>query len=482
MRGAMTGRFRTWSPRQARLAVAFAAKQRREQAAAGVPRARQGRGVAEQIGLARRCSPTRAARFLANAQILCLDLPATMTRHVAGQLSAYRAGLVATEVALLSPGDRALVDADVNPGGPLDLAALTQGDALAELVRGYQAEPADLSRLSDRAVRAAAASAAYRVDPGAAVRRGRHAESERYVSLRPAPDTMAILSAYLPVRQGVACLASLRQAADAARAAGDARSRGQVMADSLFARLSGAERPVELPLELQLVLTDAALLGDLVDDAQGPAPSRAPQAGTAGDEQPPDDGAEAPVSALSPTPPSTPGREPADLVGYGPIPAATARAWLRDNLDAESAMWIRRLVTGPVSGGVAAIDTRARLFPAALRRLILARDRFCRTPYCGAPIRHIDHATAHAYEGPTSAANGQGLCERCNLAKSAPGWAAGAVADPAGRERHAVATTTPTGHRYVSTAPPVARSQSDGCPRDERSETGTGAEGLPRAG
>ena len=45
--------------------------------------------------------------------------------------------MVATEVALLSPGDRALVDADVNPGGPLDLAALTQGDALAELVRGY---------------------------------------------------------------------------------------------------------------------------------------------------------------------------------------------------------------------------------------------------------------------------------------------------------------------------------------------------------
>lgn len=37
------------------------------------------------------------------------------------------------------------------------------------------------------------------------------------------------------------------------------------------------------------------------------------------------------------------------------------------------------------------MDSRARLFPAGLRRFIRARDDTCRTPYCDAPIRHLDH-------------------------------------------------------------------------------------------
>ena len=56
--------------RQARLAVSFDVAERRAQAAAGVPASRQGRGVAEQIALARRESPTRGASLLAQAKIL----------------------------------------------------------------------------------------------------------------------------------------------------------------------------------------------------------------------------------------------------------------------------------------------------------------------------------------------------------------------------------------------------------------------------
>lgn len=119
-----------------------------------------------------------------------------------------------------------------------------------------------------------------------------------------------------------------------------------------------------------------------------------------------------------------PAQEPAYLSGYGPVSAATARAWLREGLDAGAKAWIRRLVTDPITGQVTALDTRSWLFPPALRRLILARDRYCRTPYCGAPIRHLDHAHPHAEGGATDATNGQGLCERCNHAKTAPGWTA----------------------------------------------------------
>ena len=101
----------------------------------------------------------------------------------------------------------------------------------------------------------------------------------------------------------------------------------------------------------------------------------------------------------------------------------------------------------------------SRRFTGALRRFILLRDQACRTPWCDAPIRHVDHAIASRADGPTTAVNGQGLCEACNYAKEALGWRARTVrAGP----RHTVRTTTPTGHTYDSTAPPLLPS----CVRD----------------
>jgi hypothetical protein len=80
---------------------------------------------------------------------------------------------------------------------------------------------------------------------------------------------------------------------------------------------------------------------------------------------------------------------------------------------------------------------------------VRVRDRRCRTPWCEAPVRHLDHAEDHAEGGPTSADNGQGLCEGCNDAKQAAGW----TARPRPGPRHTIEITTPTGHRYTSTAP-----------------------------
>ncbi|MCO5308715.1 MAG: DUF222 domain-containing protein [Austwickia sp.] len=508
--------------RQARLEVWFDAAERQAQAAAGVPAKRQGRGVAEQIALARRESPTRAASLLTQAKTLCVDMPATMMRFVAGELSEYRAGLIAAEVALLDAAGRAEVDSMLNSWQP-----------------GSGKGPTDITAMSSRAVRAAAAQAAYRVDPTVPIRRGKHAESERYVSLRPAPDTMAILSAYLPVRQGVACLAALRAAADAARAAGDPRSRGQVMADCLTARLTGAEHAGEIPLEIQLIMTDGTLAADDVNsdaaNEEGHKTEAANEEDTNADDTNADDtnaddtnaddtnaddtnadaandddtnadaATDSPVidsdstgegvspesaatgvaaqessareaagqeaaareaagregareaAAREAAAPEAAAREPAFLVGYGPIPAETARAWLRDSLDANGKAWIRRLLTDPINGQVVALDARARFFPPAMRRLFLARDRYCRTPFCGAPIRHVDHALEHARGGATDVENGQGLCERCNQAKTAPGWSAKTISDPMGLGRHVVQTTTPTGHTYVCAAPSVVR-------------------------
>ena len=61
------------------------------------------------------------------------------------------------------------------------------------------------------------------------------------MTLRPAPDTMTLLTGFLPVAQGVAAYAALTRDADLLKQHGDPRSRGQLMADLMVARLTGQE-------------------------------------------------------------------------------------------------------------------------------------------------------------------------------------------------------------------------------------------------
>ena len=100
------------------------------------------------------------------------------------------------------------------------------------------------------------------------------------------------------------------------------------------------------------------------------------------------------------------------------------------------------------------MESRSRLFPKGLAQFIALRDGTCRTPYCDAPIRHTDHATPAARGGPTTAANGTGLCEACNYTKEAPGWTVTTHTDENGS--HTAVLTTPTGTTHRSTAPPAA--------------------------
>jgi hypothetical protein len=368
---------------QAQVAADLEAATRAEQAAAGLPRDEQGRGVAAQVALARRDSPHRGGQHLGLAKALVHEMPHSLAAMRAGLMSEWRATLIARETACLSREHRSVVD-----------------ERLA-------ADPATLDGVGDRALAARARSLAYRLDPAAALRRVAKAESERRVTLRPAPDTMAQLTTLLPVAQGVATYAALRREADAARAAGDPRTRGQIMADTLVERVTGRAQADRVPVAVRLVMTDRALLEGSDD--------------------------------------------PAHLDGYGPVPASTAR---RIMADGEAEVWLRRLFTHPDTAELVAMDARARRFPTGLSELISLRDQICRTPWCDAPIRHTDHVRRVAEGGETSAANGQGMCEQCNYVKEAPGWSA--VPEPASCPgRHVVTTTTPTGHAYSSRPPPM---------------------------
>lgn len=393
---------------QARVAVAFDAAQRRAQSDAGVPAGELGQGVAAQIALARRESPSRGGRLLGLAKALVSEMPHTLAALDSGRLNEWRATLLVKETACLSAADRCAVDEELS------------------------ADTGTFNGAGDRAIVAAARAASYRRDPHSVTKRASNAAAERNVSLRPAPDTMTYLTALLPVAQGVAVYASLSRHADTARSGGDIRSRGQIMADALVERSTGTPGGIT-GVEIQLVMTERTLL----------------QADS----------------------------EPARLTGYGIVPAAWARTFISPGERAvhptsavhptktgassqEFMVWLRRLYTAPGTGELVAMDSRARLFPAGLRRFIQARDDSCRTPYCDAPIRHFDHVFPWHTGGTTSLSNAAGLCEACNHTKENPGW----TTKPSPGARHTIEYRTPTDHIYQSTAPPLpGTSISDRC-------------------
>ncbi len=419
---------------QVRVSVDFDASQREVQAAAGVPARKRGAGVGAQIALARRDSAARGGRHLGLARALVAEMPHTLATLARGETTEWRATIIARETATLSAEHRTEVDA-----------------RLADR----------LPTLGDRQVEQAARALAYQLDPSSPLRRIRGAVADRRVSIRPAPDAMARVTGFLPVAQGVAVWAALQAHAGTGRAAGDERSRDQIMADTFVERLTGQARAEEVSIEVGLVMTDAALL--------------------AGDD--------------------TPARIHADGLPGAVVPASFARSLLRGGEGSESCggsertardltervkVWLRRLYTSPDDGTLVAMDSHRREFDGKLRAFVVHRDQYCRTPWCGAPIRHADHVRPDAAGGPTSADNGQGLCAACNYTKELPGWAArtatpktadppdiGPSTVPLGGP-HTVRTTTPTGHTYDSTAPPVLDSH-DTYPhptRTSRLETG----------
>ncbi len=364
---------------QARITVALVNARTRREAARGVPANRRCQGLASEIALAKRQSPHRGARDLGLAKALVHEMPHTLSSLTRGEISEWRATLVARETAVLSREHRRQVDEDLAPR---------------------------LAGMGDRMAAAEARKIGYRLDPGSALRRTRGANADRYVSIRPAPDTMCYLTGFLPVAQGVACKAALLRHADSLRAQGDTRSRGQIMADTMVERLTGRAEARAGAVEVQLLMTDGTLFG----------------------------GADV----------------PARVAGFGPIPATVAREIVRE---ADRA-WIRRLFTQPADSSLVAMDSRSRVFDGELRRFLLVRDEVCRTPWCDAPVRHVDHIVRAADGGETSADNGQGLCEACNYAKEAPGWRASRDRSL----RHQVEVVTPTGHSYVSTPPDLPAS------------------------
>jgi hypothetical protein len=218
--------------------------------------------------------------------------------------------------------------------------------------------------MGPRRAAACARRYAYAADPHGYLQRGRTERRHRRVGLRPAPDTMAVLTGYLPVEQGVACLTALRRHTDTRKADGDRRSRDQIMADTLVERLTGQTTAADVNIELHLLMPLDALLN--------------------------------PHNASA-----------AEIAGHGPVPAGIARDILHTT---RGRRWWRRLFTAPADGPIIAADRLRGRFRRPPGHPDPAAGPHLPRPYCDAPIRHLDQVHRHAAGGPTTLANGRGLC------------------------------------------------------------------------
>ncbi|GAA4114811.1 HNH endonuclease [Enteractinococcus coprophilus] len=260
--------------------------------------------------------------------------------------------------------------------------------------------------LGPRKLRAEARAHAQRLDAAGAVEHINRAVGSRRVGVRPAPNGMAYLTATLPTQQAVGVYSSLHRDASTMVGTGETedrdgqpRTRDQIMADLLVERATGQQTAKAVPAEVQLVMTPETLCG--WDDT------------------------------------------PAWLSGHGPIPAPVVRQWLADET---MVAFLRRVFTEPKTGQLVSLESTARAFPLGLRRKILLRDDICRTPYCEAPIKEVDHIHPVRQGGTTRWDNASGLCVACNQTKENRGW------EHRGNGQF-LRVTTPTGHHYTVATP-----------------------------
>ena len=135
---------------------------------------------------------------------------------------------------------------------------------------------------------------------------------------------------------------------------------------------------------------------------------------------------------------------PAELSGYGPIPATVARALAADG------RW-RKFITDPGTGNLLDCGRESYVPPQHLVDFLTARDRICRFPGCSQPARvgDIDHAQSWDDGGNTEPSNLGILCRRHHRLKTHGGWTLQSFADGS------CEWTSPASKKYFVPARPM---------------------------
>lgn len=349
------------------------------------------REVASELAAAENLSDRAVQAQIGRAMVLVDDYPGTLAAWEQGVLS------------------RAHVQAIVEVGTPLRAEARAEFDVLAI---------ATAEGLSPGRLRSRLAALAERLQPTTLTERHQRGRETRCVRIVTGHDGMSDLVATLPTVLAVGIYDRLTQQS---RAIIDAR--GETV-ESLTDERTTAQ--VRADVLADMLLTAAPEVDPTrVDD--GPGSLGAIRARV-----------QVVVPALTMLAPDNENLEPAELVGHGPLDAATART-----LAESTAVPWDRVVTHPVTGSVLCTDTYQRT--AAIDRFLRARDRHCRWPGCTVPAvrSEVDHTHDYALGGRTDVSNLSHLCQRHHTQKQFTRWRVRQLADGV------LEWTSPTGRIYA---------------------------------
>jgi hypothetical protein len=343
-----------------------------------------------EIGCALRVSERNGERRLAMARIISVELPAVQTALLLGDISYWHAVAIAeTAEELDDPGDRTWVAATV-------------------LTKARQQTVSELRRRLRRLLLA--------VQPKTAAKRHAEALAKRKVEWRPTQDGMGELRLCASAADVKAVFNTIdafartlpRKTADGARISVDARRSDALVAlivgtaggaasaaDSTGTPAGGTVRRQAASIHVTMDVATALGLAD----------------------------------------------NPAELAGYGPIPASAARALAADG------RW-RRLICDPLTGALIDLGTTVYRPNGEMERYIRSRDARCSFPSCYQPAHRceIDHTKPYREGVPetgTDRCNLGCLCEYHHDLKHHAGWALRRDLDD-----HTGTWISTTGHHY----------------------------------
>lgn len=294
--------------------------------------------------------------------------------------------------------------------------SLPQARSIFDALIGLPAEAADAleaavlgraPRQTDAALRRRLRTLRERLHPEPLDTRRRAAVLERRVCVEPASDGMAWLSLYLQAERAHAIKDRLDRLADAPTdAAANLRTHAQRVLDVAADLLLGGTRTDEhgRPVDGDAVIVPRVLVTVPV------------------------------LTLLGHT------DEPAELDGYGPIPADTARRL------AAHAPSFQRILTHPETGAYLSYSRTSYRVPADLSGYLRARDGTCRFPGCGrrATTCDLDHTTDWARGGHTRHDNLAHLCRKHHRLKHRTRWRMTQERDGT------IRWTSPAGHEHIS--------------------------------
>ncbi|AMB58324.1 HNH endonuclease signature motif containing protein [Microterricola viridarii] len=297
------------------------------------------------------------------------------------------------------------------------------------------------------AFRKAVARLRDRMHPDSLTVRAERSRADRRMVFEPDADGMAWLHLYLEgekalaiaTRVGDLATAAQKEAAEAAELAG-AASLDAPTAAGILGSGTHAQLEVDIAAELLLGLPE----GPAAD--AGATTTRSHLPGIAFSR--PEVFVAVPQLTISIDTLIGTSEEPAELHGYGPIDADTARRMVAQ------APTLHRILTDPVDGTPLQLDPTQYRLTAGLRRWILYRDDICRFPGCSrkAVYSETDHTRAWGNGGWTAEDNLACLCKKHHRLKHNSRWRVEQLG------RGVLRWTSPSGRVYVTTPSRVQHS------------------------